>query len=197
MRSSPSLALRHAASEQLRPFLPVVLLCMTVVLFGAIVTGHRADPRISKALSKDSVSFWLDLDPSHVDVEAVRGPDGERALEVEAARGRLYFTFLQHEFKRPLDLQTRPYVLLNFRGTGSGRTFQFFVDFDQDSSAFALYEFEDERPGWRAIPLMRVAPDALKGTPDWTNVTRFRLGATDKQPRKFAVGATYVADPAS
>jgi hypothetical protein len=177
--------------------LPVLLLCTTVLLFGAIVTGHRAEPRISKALSADSVSFWKDLDPSYVNVEAVRGPDGERALVVEANRGRGYFTYLQHDFKQPLDLQSRPYVMLNFRGTGSGRTFQFFVDFAKDSSAFALYEFKDKRPGWRQIPFMRVGPDALKGTPDWTHVTRFRLGATDKGPRRFAVGATYLADPAS
>lgn len=181
-------------NPNVRKHLPIFLLCVAILIVGVVVTGRdRSTPAELDPISNDSVAFWSVLDPSRVFVDAIQGPDGERALHVEVRPRRSYFTILSHDFKQPVDLSARPYLFLNFNGKGTDHVYQFLVNFTANSSAFALYEIRDYKRGWRQVSLDARSPKGAKGKPDWKHVTGFRLAAADKKAGDFALGSIGAA----
>jgi hypothetical protein len=184
--------LSFLGSTRLRRTFYVGVLC----LFGLILAlnGGRSSGGEREMLTSDAVAFWFAPDPSNVFVEAVRGPGGERAAQVDLQPRRPYFLVFDHRFKKPLNLESRPYLLVNFRGTGEGRVYQFLVDFERNNSV--LYEIRDIRRGWREISLTQTSPRSMHGKADWSHVSGFRLAAPDKRRRaQFALGAIEMAKP--
>jgi hypothetical protein len=174
----------------------LAITCATILIAGAIATDSHHGPD-SVSISSDGAAFWLNVDPGNVFVDVVRGPQGERALKVQLHGDRHYFTIFQHRFKKMANLSGRPYLLVNFRGTGSDRTYSFFVDFKSDASSSAMYQIRDYRPGWRQVYLNAEGPQAHKGQLDWSQVSGFRLASNDNKAAEFSIGAIRAANRTS
>jgi hypothetical protein len=144
-------------------------------------------------LSTDAGQFWRVREPRLARSQRLGGPDGTfRRIRIRGQR--TFYTFARHSFARPRSLRGRGSLLFRYRGTGSGRRYDFIVDFapndtksgtsagsgtwraDRSRTAprlrRAIFPLIDSQPGWR------MAAFRIRGSAgDWTRVTSVRLTA--------------------
>jgi hypothetical protein len=162
-----------------------------IVAVLVLVNGSGKEPPGS--ITRDAPAFWVNIDPRNAEIDPVNGPAGEQALHVRLGKGRSFYTVFDHRFKETLDLTRRPYLLVAFKGTGSGETYTFYVDFAPGISGFASFQIHDLKPGWRHVSFATAVPQGTKGKLDWSRVSGFRLATMSKAPGEFAIGAIRAA----
>lgn len=136
---------------------------------GKWTAGEPARP---EPVARDPDAFWRPLE-ARVRLAPVPGRGGAPAVAVAYEPGRTVYTFVRHRFARPLDWSGRSHLFLDVRGTASGRTFTFVVEFDRRSRRTARYSFVDDRLGWRTLAFGTQRPDS--GRPRWLTVRGVRL----------------------
>jgi hypothetical protein len=167
-------------------------LVVVVAVFAAVLLlnrSHGSPAEKGVLVSDNAYAFWVDPDKKHVVPQLVAGPNGEKALEVDFTPGRTYFTLLQANFARPKNWTSEPAILLDFRGSGSGKALQFVVDFAADNSSFAVFDLLDTSSSWRQVAFVRAKPDAVAGRAHWNHVVNLRIvGASKDAEGAFKLG---------
>lgn len=137
-------------------------------------------PRVfspSLRLSPQPGSYWTRLEPAHAHVAGGVFPSEGAGARITMSGLRRYHTFVQHQFRAPVDWSQFGYLFLRFRGTGSGHAYHLLVDFDPAHRGSADFSFLDDGAGWQteAFP---VAVDTGRISPKrWSHVTSVRLAA--------------------
>lgn len=126
-------------------------------------------------LTDKPAEFWSTPEPGNVKTSASAGK-----LGVSLTKSRSLYTILNHEFSKPQDWRSRPYVSLRYRGTGSRKPYFFIVDFNSGRTKSAVYSFVDSSGGWQGRALSLPTPIRTTGGSDWSHVTSVRIAAGSK-----------------
>jgi hypothetical protein len=120
---------------------------------------------------------------------AVAAPGGARAAGFRAVAGRSVYSVAEIRYHVAQDWSDRPYVYLEFKGTGSGNPYTVDFDFGPDGSSQASYVIDDSSRGWRDLAFSTAAPQESVGRRDWSAVTSVRVAlATKSSIGSFALG---------
>jgi hypothetical protein len=122
----------------------------------------------------DPTSFWRPVDTG------VAGTPRAGTVSINFTGRRKLYTFAYHNFSEPQDWTNRPYISLRYRGTGSGRTYLFIVDFDKAGRNSAVYSFVDSGVDWQTRAFSLPTPIRREGRTGWPHVVSLRLAANSK-----------------
>ena len=130
-------------------------------------------------VTNDIASFWGVLDRQHTIGKAIHGSYGT-ALGLILHPGRAFYTVVEHRFARPLDWRARRYLYLTYKGTVSGATYRFFLDFGRQRVHSASWSFTDDSRSWKRVAFSTRTPE--RGLPPltWRHVVSVRI-ATDSK----------------
>jgi hypothetical protein len=154
-----------------------------------IQTPLSAGELESQALdvAPDPNTFWRVLEPDHVRATAQGG------LLLALSPTRHLHTIVEHHFARALDWSGANHLLLRFRGTGTGATYRFVVDFNRVHHRSASLFFTDRRSGWQTASFAGVGIGST--APErWSHVTAIRLATDDRTTSGLLeIGALRIA----
>ena len=122
-------------------------------------------------------------------MSTVSAPGGASAVSFRAVAGRSVFSVAEIRYHVAQDWSDRPYVYLEFKGTGSGNLYTVIFDFGTNASSQARYVINDTSSGWRNIALSTASPEPGGGPTDWSAVTSVRVALETKSTTgTFALG---------
>lgn len=111
--------------------------------------ASRVVPARSSAVS---LHAWTVPKGTHAaKVTATTGPNGGPAQLLHTRGRRSTYTFAEIYYKKSQNWMERPYVYLEFKGTGSGRHYQLIFDSGHGRKKQARYTFVDNSTGWKTL----------------------------------------------
>ncbi|MGH9020679.1 MAG: hypothetical protein ACRDV0_06625, partial [Acidimicrobiales bacterium] len=146
-----------------------------------------------------SLHAWSVPRGANTVTSTVAAPDGASATGFRVVGGRSVYSVAEVRYHVAQDWSDRPYVYLEFQGTGSGNEYTVIFDFGQDGSRQARYVIDDTSRGWRELAFPTASPEPGGGPTDWSAVTSVRVALASKSATgAFALGvplpSTSVSD---
>ena len=136
-----------------------------------------------------SLHAWSVPRGSGTTTSTVSAPGGAQAVGFSAAAGRSVYSVAEIRYHVAQDWSDRPYVYLEFKGTGSGLAYTVIFDFGTGGVAQARYAIDDTSSAWREVALPTASPETGGGPTDWSDVTSVRVALDSKSSTgTFALG---------
>jgi hypothetical protein len=101
--------------------------------------------------------------------------NGRRFLVREGKPAAGYTPLLQLEFEEPQDWRHSTYLILDFKGLGSGEEVRVRITFGDDSGR-AVYSFEDLSSKWQSVRIPLCDPATTEGSARWDQVSSLTVG---------------------
>ncbi len=136
-----------------------------------------------------SLHAWFVPRGANTQESTVVSPGATRAVQFRAVAGRTVYAVAKLNYGVAQDWSHRPYVYLEFKGTGSGNTYSVYFDFGDTGATQARYEVVDTSSGWRDVAFPTASPEPGSGPTDWSSVTSVRVALASKSSTgTFALG---------
>jgi len=136
-----------------------------------------------------SAHAWSVPHGANTVIGTVAAPGGTLAESLRAVAGRSVFAVAALHYHVAQDWSDRPYVYLEFKGTGSGSLYTVIFDFGSNGQNEARYVIEDTSRGWRDLAFSTAASGSGGGPSNWSKVTSVRVALESKSAAgSFALG---------
>ncbi len=131
---------------------------------------------------------WAAPPGADASVTATAAPGGARAQRFIAQSGRAVYTFAKIRYKRPRNWAHRPYIYLEFKGSGLGELYTLAFNFGRRSGNQALYTFRDNSRRWETLAFSTDHPQLKSGSINWSKVRAVRVASSKQASRTLALG---------